>query len=883
LEKKRGNLTTEQGPVQNGDDNGETYEINDINEKKRPKQGLKSIGHPESPLIEKISSPDTTNYKTDEGSSTEIDSGNSNDGAKEDKPLNEIDEILRSGEKIQIWQSEPEDENEKERHEPGSKTKNPSESPPLGNNVTPGTTNHETIEESPAEIESEKSNGLKESEKTVERNNNSTEGNEFEEKEHKDPTIPIKTKPIAPNGRENGGLYSSKPSQKGKNSKKKDSPSKPKKRKIRGGPKKKELPVKTIREQPPSGDKFPPQDVKQIIEVIRLPERPHAGSIKKKSPPKSIKSNKKTVAKVPSMRIQKPIIELDLDDEEVFLIIPKQRLMPINPCDMGKYQISVVINKKQLDVNLNVKKFNTEGMIETDEWKYLLGSPLKSFSIEIGSKKFVFDYKDVYFYLFMANKNRCSMVYNATRFPFIPRRYFLLLKEGWECKTPYDQTFDVWIWESYRPFLIDMAKHRELTIRNKKTGFEKTYKVKQGFRLRGDGLLKDDLQFSSPIFTGGKIILEPIEQSLSHQTVWIQQESEKKSYPWDPNSGFFEIPLSQFSHPFGEFQVDVCEKGSNFINETLFFSWIPGLKVLKTEFVEVPDWKRGYSTIDVKIELPKSLTLICELEKTIITKPDCNLHIVQVPPKIENLEFEVAHISTPGKKIFVSISLHKIWWRVGDEEWANKCIFLNREGLSHSKPLPFEVRINDPFGSYRIKAILKDDTKEFQEVQLSFKKKDRIYWNNLNHFYGYFKEQKQDLILELRIEKEKHKMEIPLRIIVVKGKYRIESTIDPTFLKKRFERIPLFRLYTALSILAVQIPKVQELLRNFDLNEPERIEAQEFALKGLYCLEKILDEVEFINPKNSLYISLKSLVYHYKSKYHKIFSVVGERDAIRST
>ncbi|MBC8389222.1 MAG: hypothetical protein H8E13_14395 [Actinobacteria bacterium] len=491
--------------------------------------------------------------------------------------------------------------------------------------------------------------------------------------------------------------------------------------------------------------------------------------------PSDEKIETEIVDKVPEEKefattVESPYVEINLDNAEVYLILPKQQFKA-NTVDETPQQTSysIDLNGKQQEVIVRITT-NRGGLMFVEEKRILLEEPLVKFQVafpdEIQKGEYNYNHNDKGLYAFVAiGNNRGRMYYLSDKEgninPLPQRVNWVLVHEEFELQTvlgPSDITEDIWIWERYQPFRIDLSEIDALVIKNKISGEEKSFALQSTYRVEGEQVIEDDYKKECPLFTGKILKIVAPYENQSGWSVWIQNKAAgyKIKENWTGREPLTLRLPDDLPSEFGEFQIDICQQNTRILEETIFFRWMPSIELNYPKELIIPDLKSGHasSIISVKLDSNVGWGLKAdgsEQSESIYGK----CHQLELPPEKDTIRFSIAETNRPEITVNFQITIPRLKWKTSKQmTWNGISQKIERRHLEPGYPLYLQIRTNDFDNKYDLLALLEANGQKLQEGK--FIRKGLEYSLELNQFYDTIKQNKDELSLKVKIQSEKH-------------------------------------------------------------------------------------------------------------------------------
>lgn len=539
---------------------------------------------------------------------------------------------------------------------------------------------------------------------------------------------------------------------------------KSKKKKIKK-PRKKKLPTEQREECKKSSikrAKSPASKEKQVVDLGKAKRKtPKTRSPVRGPTPKTSDDSKRL--SLPSPRVLSPYVEINFDEAKIFLVLPKQvlNLEGIEGSLKGlKYELE--INGKKEKVPAKVSR--GEQTVEIEEKRIEIEEVLRNFRVtfpeEINGRTYKYEHNDVVFYVFISSGDSGKLYYlfdeNGNMNPLPKRDVWLLLNENFELSLERDIIGEIeerWIWEKYQPLKINLKDQNELIITNRETCEERLIRCEPTFNFDIHDAIFDDFGEQSPIFAGDTLRLIAPRKNSSGWLVWIQNKIAGSKLLRDSWTGDEPLVLKlpdDLPCECGEFQIDICEQKGESI-ETLFFRYLPSLKLQYSKKLIIPEPLKGHKTEEIKIilENPEDFELKTSL------KFDINEEgfSVTVPLENDTTKFYISQKDKPETKVSMQITFPRLRWKSSQEKiWRDKPLQMKRKNFITAEDIYLFVRTNSPI-KHDILAILESNGNKIQESK--FVKKGVDYVLLLNQFYDTIKKNKEKLTFKIKIMKDK--------------------------------------------------------------------------------------------------------------------------------
>lgn len=528
-----------------------------------------------------------------------------------------------------------------------------------------------------------------------------------------------------------------------------------------------------------------PKGVKKNIAEITIGKEKYLGKIKtvqtKRQPQKAIESTNKTDKTLDrkDLIIVAPYLEFDFNKAKVFFVIPEQ-FFKTNAENNAPQNLFYKLYLNEKEQYISVKLRDKEQEIATTEEKRIeLDHPLKSFKIfypdELKGGTYSYQHSNESLYSFIATgKSSGKMLYlfdNSGNFIPLPKRdVWILLDENFDLLTEANNIGERWLWEKYRPININLKETNEVIIKDKRNNKEFKIPCKPTFYIEGDELIDDDFKEQSPLFVGKTIKIKTPEIMKNHPSVlrvWIQNK--KAGFKIISNNRVENNPLDlklpdDLPCECGEFQVDICDKDDRIPIETLFFRYVPSLKLAFPKDLIIPDITVGHKNEIIKIFFGKDdRKWKLKTNDNVKISHINNAYQIELPPQQDVLHFSLNEENKSETEVNFKITVPRLKWRTfkprlkqtftKDANWYDNPIHINRKELISGIDFYLEVRTNDLNSKYDLSAILEANGQRLQEAK--FIQKYFVYDILVNQFYDTIKKNRDSIRFVLEIRKAK--------------------------------------------------------------------------------------------------------------------------------
>jgi len=646
-------------------------------------------------------------------------------------------------------------------------------------------------------------------------------------------------------------------------------------KKKRGKPYKKKPPTEPVKVLKKStGEKqkaYPPRQKK-----VDLGKRRQVKQIKPTDISAGIKTyqeRKKEKLTEHSTRVMAPFVELDIDNAKTFLVIPKQRIRLEN---FPKKQLAYKIHLNDEVKELLVETVNSGECLEIAEKRIELEKPIQNFEVifpsELGNRTYRYKHQDDFIYVFIAvgnNLGRMHYLYdiNGNINPLPQKEIWILLKEDLELGMEADVIGDIWVWENYGPLCVNLKNVSKLVVKDRNTNEEKVIPCESTFSMDSEEVVYDDFGEQSPIFTGNSIEIEAPIMNEEGWRVWIQNKQAVYKIVSDNWSGKDPLKLKldrDIPCECGEFQVDICEQNGESV-ATLFFRYIPSLRLNYPRGLITPDFKEGHKI--EKIEVLFRDPGCWEIETSQQVESTSNGYEIYLPSEKDTLKFSISKKGKPETKSNFRITIPRLKWRTSRQaDWIDRPFYLKRSDLIPGENFNFFLRTSTS-KSYNFLMVLEAEGRKIQQQRLLHKGKD--YLLELNQFYDTLKDARGKIIMKL-YETTTFRDIAVISFLLPRliCKFCDFRSSDKEEIISHTKEKHLFRFFEHLTL---------EELRKYDSSLPHKI------YKCLYCGFYVRED-DPMNPTSSIcsHIEKNCLgVNRSKGPPRKSFLVINNIDEIR--
>ena len=506
------------------------------------------------------------------------------------------------------------------------------------------------------------------------------------------------------------------------------------------------------------------------------------------------KANKAPEEKEFATTVESPYVEINLDNAEVYLILPKQQF-EANTVDETPQQTSYLIdlNGKQQEVLVRITT-NRIGRMFVEEKRILLEEPLVKFQVafpdEIQGGEYNYNHNDKGLYAFVAignNRGRMYYLYNKDgNINALPKReVWILLGEDFELQTKPDVIEEKWIWGGYQPFRIDLSELDALVIKNRISGEEKSLALQSAFRVEGEQLVEDDFKEECPLFTSKILNIVAPYENQSGWNVWILHKAVGAQMVPKNWTGVNPLTLrlpDDLPCEFGEFQVDICQQDTRIPDETLFFRLMPSVELNYPKELIIPDSKSGHvtSTISIQLDSNNGWEFKHKEDQEINVKlKQYNFYEIELPPERDTFRFFLAQATRPDSVVNFQITIPRLKWRYSKQKtWNGISQKIERKDMKSGEPFYLLIQTNDFDNRYNLLAVLETNGQQLQEGK--FIRKGIEYSLELNQFFDTIKHNDGELTIQVEIRNVKDLQLLgSVETVFFEGEPRVQGEIPP--------------------------------------------------------------------------------------------------------
>ena len=465
--------------------------------------------------------------------------------------------------------------------------------------------------------------------------------------------------------------------------------------------------------------------------------------------------------------VESPFVEIDLDNANVCLILPKQQYKG-NAVDEipQKLSYSLDLNGTQQEVPVKIAA-GGDGLMFLEEKRILLEEPLVRFQVTfpdvIQRREYSYNHHDKRLYAFVAignNRGRMYYLYDKDgNISSVPKRHaWILLDEDFVLQNDPDVIEEKCIWGRYWPFRINLTEIGALVIKNRISSEEKSFDLQSTFHVEGEQVVKDDFEKESPLFTGKTIRIIAPHENKRGWNVWILHKAVSAQIVSEDWTGNKPLTLScPKDLPFdcGEFQIDICQKGTRTPDETIFFRLMPYIELNYPKELIIPDSNLGHITTTIDVRLGGDDEWLLEHRKDGEVKVKLkqkNYYEIELSPQEDTYRFSLAKASRSELVVNFQVTIPRMKWKTSNQRaWDCRLQQIERKDLKPGETILIMIQTNDIDYKHALLALLKTNDRKLQEGR--FVRKGIEYILELNQFYDTIIQNKEDLRLEVEVRK----------------------------------------------------------------------------------------------------------------------------------
>lgn len=490
-----------------------------------------------------------------------------------------------------------------------------------------------------------------------------------------------------------------------------------------------------------------------------------------------------------SFNIQSPFIEISLEEVTVNLILPEQSVKLDTEKLPAPVTYLVELNADSEEIS-GAARPSDSGNAVVERTEIRLEKPPENLSITypevLDERRFDYMQPDSSFYLFRAigtDLGRMFWLYDESGNPNpLPKRCFwLLLHEGYELEQPSPILIDErWVWDNYKPYLIDLAQTNVLQIRNRTSEGRVTLGAEKSFQIEGERLIEDDFRYESPLFCGRRVSIRAPHTNEQGWTVWIFSKERHARLLRTDWAGEAPIIIECPDHlpaPFGEFQIDVCQTGSRIAEETLFFRWLPSIVIDQKRDLIFPDAQKGHSVTEIRIQVQEFDQWEISNDKNYpVRLTDSNCFFV-LPPETDCVRMTIRQRNIPEPAISIKLTVPRVKWRTSNTlAWHSGSSTMKREQLITGAQVNLIVRTNDIFKEYNLTAVLQSGNELLQTERMS--KNGLDYIIALNRFFDTIDANSDELCISVEVRDNDDRRPLGIIQTVIFPRKTIERQIN---------------------------------------------------------------------------------------------------------
>jgi ribosomal protein L13E len=460
-------------------------------------------------------------------------------------------------------------------------------------------------------------------------------------------------------------------------------------------------------------------------------------------------------------RIQAPYFEISLDEGKVYLIFPEQT-QEVNSASLTEQVIyAAEINGEEKNISSRVRIHN-DGKYSIDETKMVLDEPLSDFKVIfpeiLQQREYNYTHYDKSLYVFVAVGNDCGRMFylfdpSKGINPLPKRNLWILIEDGFELDAEPILIEDKWIWENYQPYLVDSSEIATLEIKEISQGQKKNYGLEKSFQLEGETLAQDDFKKESPLFSGTTVKIRCPYVYDGGWRVWISEKHGNSKLVSDNWTGEASLELKcpeDLPCNYGEFQIDICPPGSRISDDTLFFRWIPTIKLNYDRQLTLPNRNSGHEPAKISLRFDDCSRWKVVDEENYPVKLVENVYLVTLPAEKDSVRLHISKHDQLDLIVTIQISLPRVRWRIaGTGTWLCTPIRISPKALQYGKQIDLIIKTNDIYGNYVFEGILK--SREEQLQMRNFKRNGMEYVLPLNQFFDTIKSHSGGTTLTIKI------------------------------------------------------------------------------------------------------------------------------------
>jgi len=530
----------------------------------------------------------------------------------------------------------------------------------------------------------------------------------------------------------------------------------------------------TISTRPPTARKSPTEAAKQPSEGPKTATNSHATLMHEVKPlgarispsamgpsppqPLSPKSGTAQTGKGPGYRINPPWVEFALSgDQKVQLVIPQQEFNEeVGGEAMKAITYSITINGFKNDIQNPVEMAGE--LCRVEEQRIPLREPILNLQVEyprsLKSRRYEYRHADKRLYAFVPTGVNTGRLLSASQ-DLPTRLLWIALHEELEPPPRLVREFsEQWLWEHYRPYLVDLASADAFEVQNTRNKETVRFDCRPSFRIDGEDIVEDDFLDYSPLFSGRSFKLVCPRSSARGFEVWLRDQEDRTHMIADAWDGQEELALQALdaaSHQCGEFQVDIRESGEITLPSTVFFRCVPGLTLGWSKELALPDSERGHDPVSVRVQFadPEHWQ-VRPMGGAFAAKALADGYELSGSPGEDTCCFSISSKVEGGSEVRLRVTPPRLRWRLGnDSTWLDKATSIERGDLVGGNPLELRARISGLNREYRLSVALFEGNCILQGP-VSMKRRQHTFITELNQFYDTIRQWEQ-AELEIRL------------------------------------------------------------------------------------------------------------------------------------
>jgi ribosomal protein L13E len=489
-----------------------------------------------------------------------------------------------------------------------------------------------------------------------------------------------------------------------------------------------------------------------------------------------------------NLNIQSPFIEISLNGVIVNLVFPEQVIRIDGEDQPAQLLYHVEFNRELREITTSVRQTDASTAV-VQRTEMLLNDPPKTLNISypdlLNKKTFEYNHVDTSLYLFRAignDRGRMFWLFDEAGHPNpLPKRCFwLLLHEDYELEQPSPVLIDEqWVWNHYKPCLIDLGQANVLKIRHKTSSRSLALGAERSFQIESEKLIEDDFRNQSPLFSGRTINVIAPHTNEQGWTVWLSSKEHPAQLLRTDWTGEAPTILDCPDHlpaPFGEFHIDICPTGSRIAEETLFFRWFPWLVIDHKRDLVFPDSHKGHSAAEIRIQLQELDRWKISNDKNYPVRSTGSEYLLDFPPDTDTVRMTIKQRSSLEPTMTIKLTAPRVKWRTSDSlVWHSGISRMKRDQLITGSQVNLIVRTNDLFKEHDLTAVLQTGNKQLQTERM--RKNGLDYVIALNKFFDTIAGNLDELCISVEVRDNDDKRLMGTIQTVVFPKKRTEEQI----------------------------------------------------------------------------------------------------------